>query len=134
MSPDPAPGELPEERRLLETIDSLTELLAQLDDEDDDEPDEATQAVLRSLCEQDGAPLEWRSIGGRVERGTLTWEQVWREPRAEGPAGVALVTRAATVVARDALASIAPYEEQLQEQADERERRRLRGDPDGRPR
>lgn len=48
-----------------------------------------------------GAPLAARSIGDRVRRGGLDWDDVWRDPEALGPDGVRLVQRALVVAARE---------------------------------
>ena len=128
-----AVAETREQRLLLETMGQVETVLADLEaqeaaDPDQAQPDAETRGALQALCTADDAPLEWRSIADRVERGTQTWDRVWRRPRPEeGEAGVSLKTRVLTTMSRSAFASLADAEEALLRQADEINRRRMGG-------
>ncbi len=53
--------------------------------------DPDTEAAMRARCTADDAPLGWRSLRDRVERGTLTWPEIWHRPYAVGPEATSLV-------------------------------------------
>lgn len=51
-----------------------------------------------------GAPLAQRSVGDRVRRGLVTWDEVWRDPYALGPEAVRVVQTALVALARSVAA------------------------------
>lgn len=65
-------------------------------------------AVRAALVELSGprAAVAQRSIGERVRRGLLDWDEVWREPEALGPDGVRLVQGAMVRVADEIRSSM----------------------------
>lgn len=88
----------------------LAELKELVDDfevkEAEKELDPDDEAALRALCEADGAPLGWRSLGDRVRRGRLTWAQVWQQPYDAGRESVDLVRAVTTQGMREAMAEM----------------------------
>lgn len=83
------------ERALRELGSEISALVTALEDKEEAEGvDPEYIAAMKALCQADDAPLRYRSIAERVDRGTLTWEQIWVRPYLHGKECVQLVSEA----------------------------------------
>ncbi|AIY16876.1 hypothetical protein GUY44_15965 [Pimelobacter simplex] len=90
------------EEALRTALDRVREDLAAMDERERDEPlDAGVVTVLERIAGAPDAPLEYRSIHGRIGRGSLTWSGLWHDPEQEGPAGRQLVLDAVRVLATE---------------------------------
>jgi len=90
------------EEALRTALDRVREDLAAMDERERDEPlDAGVVTVLERIAGAPDAPLEYRSIHGRIGRGRLTWRGLWHDPDQEGPAGRQLVLDAVRVLAAE---------------------------------
>lgn len=88
------------ERQLRGALDHLRELLDTWREEEAGKPvDPEIVEALEAVTGAADAPLTYRSLNGRVHDGRTTWEEFWRDPRAEadGPLIVGDVVRRNTV-------------------------------------
>jgi hypothetical protein len=66
---------------LLDRFDELEARLAEQEAEEELEP--GIVQALETVTGAPDAPLTFRSLHDRVERGLLSWKQFWADPRAE---------------------------------------------------
>jgi hypothetical protein len=72
------------EQDLLDSLDRLENVLAELDEaEADEELDPELVALLEEITGAEDAPLTFRSLHDRVHHGFLTWADYWADPAAE---------------------------------------------------
>lgn|GEM_PF-2212744 len=98
--------------RLEVAMARIEELAAQFAEDEtgatEDGLDPDVVARLVELTSEEGAPLEWRSLGRRVTDGHTTWAAFWARPQAEtgGLALLAAVLRDQAARTRSALDAI----------------------------
>ncbi|MAS55515.1 MAG: hypothetical protein OSB43_02285 [Nocardioides sp.] len=80
--------------RLEEALGRIEDLTARVAEQEEaageDLVDPETVSILESLTHDEQAPLEWRSLGRRVDEGLTSWRAFWSRPQAEA-GGVALL-------------------------------------------
>lgn len=76
--------------RLEAAMGRIDDLAAAFAESEDEEPvDDQVVALLVELTHDDAAPLEWRSLGRRVDEALTSWAAFWARPQAEA-GGLAL--------------------------------------------